>query len=325
MMTKLFLLLIVLLLGGCRADFSEVLPTEEKPVYIRFASDASINASVSESTRSGSIVGDTLSVGILGLGVQESELSTATLAGRNHWSFRDWMSNDLYYYVRGDGNGIVHSQGEIPSFPLEENSAVAAYAYLPRIDMERIVCDMYSCYIPLDLVADEAATDWMFSGKVARSKNDARAQHDSIFTFKFKHAMARLDFVISPDNLAAGEELKLLEIDLGVYSHGLGLLSLEDGEVILDRTTLYPDSVYRLRRSIGDIVFSDALTTHTETLYLIPQTEIYDFRVLALWHGKDTVLCERMMNPYKWNYKNMTAGTRSVITVQSFEEKKNVK
>lgn len=319
MMIKLFLLLIVLLLGGCRADFSEVLPTEEKPVYICFASDASINASVSESTRSGAIVGDTLSVGILGLGVQESELSTATLAGRNHWSFRDWMSNDLYYYVRGGDNGIMHSQGEIPSFPLEENSAVAAYAYLPRIDMKRIVCDMYSCYIPLDLVADEAATDWMYSGKVARSKNDAREQHDFIFTFEFKHAMTRLDFVISP-MLISKDKLKLLEIDLGVYSHGIGLLSLEDGKIILDRTTLIPDSVYRLRRSIDNAVISDTLPTHTETLYLIPETRINDFRVVALRNEKDTIVCERTMDPDKWDHTNMKAGTRSVITIRQFRK-----
>ena len=319
-MTKLFLLLIVLLLGGCTADFSEVLPTEEKPVYIRFASGVSINASVSEATRSGAAVGDTLPIGILGLGVQESELSTTTLAGRDHWSFRDWMSNDLYYYVHGGSNSIVHSQGEIPSFPLEENSAVAAYAYLPHVGMERIVCDMQSCYISLDLASDEAATDWMYSGKVAKTKNEARAQHDSIFNIEFKHAMAKLDFVVSTA-ITNSNRMELLEIELGVYNHGIGLLSLEDGEVTLDSTTLYPDSVYRLRRSIEDVTLSETQSTHTETFYLIPQTEINDFRVVALLNKRDTMVCERTMNPDKWDHTNMKAGTRSVITVRTFKKK----
>lgn len=323
-MKKLSLIFIVLLLGGCTTDFSEVKLAEEKPVYIHFASDANINASVSESTRGGANAYDTLSIGILGLGVQETELSATTLAGRNHWSFRDWMSNDLYYYVRNGGNGIVHSRGEIPSFPLEENSAVAAYAYLPRIDMERIVCADSSCYIPLDLVADEAATDWMYSGKSAKTKDDARAQHDSIFTFKFKHAMTRLDFVITPMQIS-NDKLELLEIDLGVYSHGIGLLSLEDGEIILDHTTLAPDSVYRLRRSMHNIVISDTLTTHTETLYLIPETEINDFRVVALRNEKDTIVCERTMNPEKWDHTNMKAGTRSVITIRTFKKELKIK
>ena len=77
-MKKLSLILIVLLLGGCTTDFSEVKLAEEKPVYIHFASDANINASVSESTRGGANAYDTLSIGILGLGVQETELSAFT-------------------------------------------------------------------------------------------------------------------------------------------------------------------------------------------------------------------------------------------------------
>ena len=318
MMIRLVFILLLLLFGGCTTDFSDVFETEEKPVYIHFASDASINASVSESTRSKVALCDTLPIGILGLGLQEAELQDINLANQNQWTLRDWMCNDLYYYTNED-KSIKHSQGKIPSFPLEDSSAVAAYAYLPHVNIEHIIFNSQSCYIPLNIIADEAATDWMYTGKIAKTKTEAIEKQDSIFTFKFKHAMTRLDLqILKPLSL---EEVKLLDINLGIHNPGIGLLSLEDGNIVLDSTTFQIDSVYYLRRRISDDTIDYVMPIRTESFYLIPQTKIHHLRVEALRNDQDTLVCEILMDSIKWNSDNLKAGTRSTIKVSSFKKK----
>lgn len=307
-MIKYFLYTLIILLSGCTADFT-VFEKAEEPVYIHFSTNTNIQVDVSEDTRGG-IFEQEIPIGILGIGTQAEHLNWTTLAGRNAASLRQWMANDVY---RLYDKNIEHSLGQHPSFPIEDSSAIVAYAYLPHT--QHIVYDNDSCYIPIDLMADSATTDWMYTGRVAKTKT--RYCEDPTFVFNFRHAMTRLDLVISPE-IGANDTVEILEIDLGMYNHGKGRLLLEDGAVSLDTATCLPDSVYRLRRRKTDIEFpTQEKAQYTETLYLMPYTKIHDLRIVGVWNGADTLHYEHYIDTTLWNRANLHPGKRSVINIKS--------
>lgn len=307
-MNKYILYTLIILLSGCAADFSGLEKPEES-VYIRFSTAVDIHVGVEEATRSVESVQET-SIGVLGIGVQSEWLNQTTLAGCDAVSLRQWMANDRYCL---NGKNIEHSLGQYPSFPVEDGSAVAAYAYLPHT--ENIVYGSEDCYIPIDLMADSATTDWMYSGRVAKTK--VGYCDDPTFAFDFHHGMTRLDMVITPE-IFVGDTVEILEIGLGMFNHGKGLLSLEHGTVSMDTFTCRPDSVYRLRRQLTDAVFMEQGTREcTEVWYLMPYTKIHDLHVVGVWNGKDTLNYEYNIDPILWNSENLQPGKRSVINIKS--------
>lgn len=310
-MIKKLLYIFIILLTGCTTDFTGL----EKPgesVYIRFSTVADIHADVVEATRS-RVTEQEMLIGILGIGTQAESLNLTTLARHNASSLRQWMANDVYHLY--DGN-IEHALGQRPSFPIEDGSAIAAYAYLPHT--RNIVYSGDSCYIPIDLMADSATTDWMYSGRVAKTKMEYC--EESTFAFNFRHAMTRLDMVISPE-VAVNDTVEILEIDLGMYNHGKGRLMLEDGVVSLDTATCLPDSVYRLRRRLADVrLASQDGAEHTEVLYLMPYTKLHDLRIVGVWNGADTLYYEHCIDTTRWNSANLHPGKRSVINIKSIRK-----
>ena len=312
-MIKYLPYILILLLSGCTADFSGLRP--EKTVHICFSTTADIhvNVSVSETTRS-AIVAPKATIGILGIGAKTDLLNEIELAGYKNESLRQWMANDVYHL---NGKNITHAQGQYPSFPIEDNSAVAAYAYLPHT--KNIVYGEDDCYIPIDLMADSATTDWMYSGRVAKTKEEYC--DEPIFAFNFSHAMTRLDLVISPE-IFTNDIVRILEIDLGLYSHGKGFLSLEDGTVSMDTATCCTDSVYHLRRRPTDAIFTTQGTTNqTDTWYLMPYTDICKLSITSLWNETDTICYEHYIDDSIWNSANLRPGERSVINIKSIRKK----
>lgn len=310
-MIKKLLYIFIILLTGCTTDFTGLEKSEES-VYIRFSTAVDIHVDVSEATRSRMSEEETL-VGVLGIGTQAESLSLTTLAGYDTTSLRQWMANDAYYLY---DRSFEHTLGQQPSFPIEDGSAVAAYAYLPYT--KHIVYGIDSCYIPIDLMADSATTDWMYTGRVARTKAEYR--EEPTFAFNFHHAMTRLDLVLSPE-IATNDTVEILEIDLGMYNHGKGRLSLENGIVSLDTATCNPDSIYRLRRRLADVrLASQDGAEHTEVLYLMPYTKLHDLRIVGVWNGADTLYYEHCIDTTRWNSANLHPGKRSVINIKSIRK-----
>lgn len=313
-MIKYLFFILVTLLSGCTADFSGWEQPEE-PVRIRFSSRVSVSADVEEATRSGYTTPGQ-SVGILGMATYEDRMNETTLDGCDAASLHQWMANDVYSL---EGKEIVHTADQCPLFPIDKGSAIVAYAYMPHT--ERIVYGGDDCYIPIDLMADSAATDWMYSGRTAKSK--AAYREDETFAFEFKHAMTRLDLNIAPQINKFNKSVRILEIDLGIGSHGKGRLLLERGKVMMDTASYDPGSVHHLLRRINcDFSIYD-VTQRTETFYLMPYTPIHDLRIVGLWNDQDTITYEYVIaDSAQWNSDNLLPGARSIINVNSIKYNK---
>ena len=320
-MVKYLFLILVTLLSGCATDFSG-LDKPEESVYIRFSSHADIKADIEEAKRQanrGDYTTQGQSVGILGIATHEDLMAETSLAGHDASSLRQWMANDVYYRDPSTGN-IAHEDEECPLFPIDKGSAIVAYAYMPHT--ERVKFEANDCYIPINLMADSATTDWRYSGKTAMSKTEYRKE-GTFALDTFKHVMTRLDLVLHSNVNKANKEVKIIEIDLGICNHGQGKLSLENGKLTMDTATCAADSVYRLLRR-PDHVFSlyDDLkdSIRTERYYLLPYTEIHDLRIVGLWNDKDTITYEYVIaDSTQWNSNNLHPGKRSTINVKSIK------
>ncbi len=314
-MVKYLFLILVTLLSGCTADFSGLEKPEES-VYIRFTSAIDLQADVVEATRSGYVSGQ--SVGILGIALPEDMMDEATIVGADERMLRQWMANDVYY--RNVQGGMVHHEGQNPTFPIEQGSAIVAYAYMPHSG--KIVYEAEDCYIPLDLIADSATTDWMYSGKVGKSKEEYL--EDQIFKFGFEHALTRLDIVMSPQTNRFDKSFRITEVSLGTYGHGKGRLSIEDGTVTMDTTSYVSGSIHNLRRRVDhELSIYNNVTTCTESFYLMPYTKIHDLRIVGVWDEAENVNYEYVIaDSIRWNSSNLRPGTRSVINVNLIRNNK---
>lgn len=327
-MIKYLFFILITLLSGCTADFSGSQEPEES-VYIRFSSYADVKADVEEAscaprrTTRGDYTTPGHSVGILGIAAHEDEMGEVTLAGHDATSLRKWMQNDVYY--RDPMNGaIARNDGQCPTFPIDKGSAVVAYAYMPHTD--RVVYGAEDCYVPLDLMADCAATDWTYSGHTAMSKADYLAA-GSFALDSFKHAMTCLEIVIDTPKVDKMYDaaVRILEVNLGIRNHGKGRLSLVDGTITMDDVE-YPDSIYRLLRTPNtELSIYNQVKSSTETFYLMPYTEVYDLRVVALWCDArntptDTVRYEYVIaDRGQWNTANLRPGAVSRLKLKSIK------
>lgn len=310
-MVRYLFLILVILLSGCTADFSGLEKPEES-VYIRFISAVDIQTDVVEATRNGDTA-QGQSVGVLGIATTEDLMDEIALDGCHERLLHQWMANDVYYRsIEGD---MVHCDGKNPAFPIDKGSAIAAYAYMPH--SERIVYGDGGCHIPLDLIADSATTDWLCSGKIAKSKDEYR--EDRIFKFDFDHAMTRLDLVLTPRINKFSKSFEIMEVALGLCNHGKGKLFIEDGTVEMDTASYLSGSIHHLRRNPNRVLsIYNEVNVHTESFYLMPYTEIHDLRIVGIWNGMDTVSYEYIIaDSTRWDSNNLRPGTRSIINVNS--------
>ena len=323
-MIKYLFLILITLLSGCTADFSG-LDKPEESVYIRFSSRANVKTDIEEAsytnhrnTRS-EYTSSEYSVGILGIATHEELMHQTTLAGRDATSLREWMANDVYYHNPENGD-IMHINNQRPLFPIDKGSAIVAYAYMPHTN--RVMYGTDDCYIPINLMADSAATDWRYSGKAAMSKTEYRKEGAFVLD-TFKHVMTRLDLVLHSNVNRTNKQVKILEINLGIYSHGKGKLSLNNGDITMDTSTYVPNTVHRLQRRPGHVfsLYDDLKDSiYTERYYLLPYTEIHDLRIVGLWNDKDTITYEYVIaDSTQWKSNNLCPGKRSTINVKSIK------
>lgn len=305
-MIKSLFFILIMLLSGCTTDFSGLEKPEES-VYIRFSSCADVKADVEPSyaTRGGYTTPGR-SVGILGVATNEELMDEVTLAGHDEASLRQWMANDIYNL---QGTEIAQSNGQSPMFPIEKGSAIVAYAYMPHT--ERLEYDGNGYYIPIDLSTDSASTDWMYSGKTAKSKADYRA--DETFIFDFKHAMTRVDVVITlPYSVTRYHKVEILAVELGVNS-SKGRLAVEDGLITMEEA----DSTQHIHRTSGRLFNKYTDAPDTTTFYLMPYTEIHHLRVVGLRDESPFDYESVIADSAQWKSRFLKPGVCSTINVKN--------
>lgn len=323
-MIKYLFLVLVTLLSGCTTDFSG-LDKPEESVYIRFTSHADIKADIEEAsytkrqtTRDGNTSTEQ-SVGILGIATHEDMMTETTFAGHDAASLRQWMANDVYHRNPSTGD-ITHEDGESPLFPIDKGSAIVACAYMPHTD--KVIFSADDCYIPIDLMADSATTDWRYSGRNAMSKSEYR-EKGTFALDTLKHVMTRLDLILHSNVNRTNKKVKILEINLGIRNNGKGKLSLDNGKLTLDSDTHEPGTVHRLvRRPNLEFSLYDDLkdSIRTERYYLLPYTEIQDLRIVSVWNEQDTITYEyTIADRAQWDSSNLHPGKRSTINVRSIK------
>lgn len=312
-MIKYLFFILITLLSGCTTDFSGLEKPEES-VYIRFSSCANVQVGVDVSTRSSA----EQPVGILGIGTQVKDTLSATLVGCDTASLRKWMKNDMYLYSPYSGL-INHAEGRTPAFPIDPGSAVVAYAYMPYSDS--VIYDEEDCYVPLDLVADSASIDWVYSGKTAKSKADYLV--DQTFAFKFEHAMTRLDLVFDPTMTKINNKVEIVKLSLGIKDYGKGRLSLIDGKATKDVSSSDDAVAHCIQREPNIMSLYGSSVLDTVKFYLIPCTEIDTLRFVGVWNETDTITYESCIadSLHKWVSNKLEAGKSSVINLRFKKEK----
>ena len=313
-MIKYLFFILVTLLSGCTTDFSGLEKPEES-VYIRFSSSPNIQIDVEVATRSG----NDNTTGILGIATySDEEMKETTLAGYKKETLRQWMANDKYYYTSSNFREdkiveFVHQYGERPTFPIDKGSGMVVYAYKPHTECVEYGED--DCYIPLDLVADSASTDWMYSGREAMSK----AAYRDVETFtlnSFKHAMTRLDVVLTPALSKWNPSFTIIEISLGVKNNVQGRFSIIDGSITVENKdeSSYIDGICELERMIGrELSIYSNVEEHTESFYLIPGTEIASLYIKGVWSDGRVVDEERLI---EMNGIKLEAGKSTALPVK---------
>ncbi len=169
-------------------------------------------------------------IGVLGVAATEDDVYADCLSALTGESFCYNMYN-AEYKGKLDEEGLL--KGEITpvdkkqrSFPIEENSAIAVYSYLPY--KGDLVIGDTSCYIRLDLASEYMLTDYLYTGKIFRTKNGYH-ENDSI-ELNFKHAFAKVNLDFKSD-----EYIYIDSLLMGTSKSGEGLLDLKNGR-------FYPDA-----------------------------------------------------------------------------------
>ena len=177
--------------------------------------------------------GNECSVGIVGIAATEDDLYSDCLSGLSGDSF----CNNLYNaeFTGSLPGNIKPADGVTPAFPIEENSAVAVYAYSPHRENQLVVGDT-SCYVRLDLIKEKMSNDYCYTGKVFREKEGFK--EDDKINLAFKHAFAKVKFKFNIVTSQRALTLFLIDsLDVGIGENGKGLLDLKNGN-------FYPDENY---------------------------------------------------------------------------------
>ena len=205
-------------------------------------------------------------IGVVGVAATEDDVYADCLDALTGESFCYNMYN-AEYKGKLDENGLLTGtitpvDKKLRSFPIEENSAVAVYSYLPY-KSEFVVGDT-SCYVRLDLASEYMLTDYLYTGKVFRTKSGY--QENDFIELNFKHAFAKVNLYFESDKYIYIDSLQM-----GTSKSCVGLLDLKYGnfysETSEEDNASYSFDVNEVRNEINS---GTTRTSYTE-MY-IPQT-----------------------------------------------------
>ena len=219
-------------------------------------------------------------LGIIGISATEDDEYADCLSSLTGDSFCYNMYNAEYKVkLDSEGNftGPVTPVDKVPrSFPIEENSAVAVYSYLPY--ERNIEIGDTSCYVNLDLVSEHMLTDYLYTGKVFRTKSGFE-KNDSV-RLNFKHAFAKVCLHFEADKFVSIDTLRM-----GMSKNGVGLLDLKNG-------FFYPESAeegdesysFDINEVRNDFNSGTKKESYTE-LFIPPTVPLKDLKIVYRKRG----------------------------------------
>ncbi len=214
-------LLSIFLISCTNSDSDGFMPSGQE-VCINFTAKPQSDYSINVGTRGATEI----NVGIFGVAATDSDSLLDILTGVTENSF----CHNLYNaeFTGSLPGGLISAEGLKHVFPLEENSAIAAYAYSPYCDVEPLIGDT-SCYIAIDAAANQFRTDYLYTGKVFKSKMEYR--EDETFALPFMHAFANIEMTFQSTGFI---DLEIDTLMLMTNHNGKGLLDIKTGTMIPD-------------------------------------------------------------------------------------------
>lgn len=239
-------------LAGATVDYSVDVVPEEWPLQAGTKTRATVTATQCK-------------LGIVGVAATEDDVYADCLRALAAESFCYNMYN-AEYKGKLDEEGLL--TGAITpvdkkqrSFPIEDNSAVAVYAYLPY-NKDFVVGDT-SCYIRVDLAKEYMLTDYLYTGKIFRTKK-GYLENDCI-ELELKHAFAKVNLYFESDKFVYIDSLQM-----GISENGAGLLDLKNGDFYPENSqkdsVSYSFDVNKVRND-----FNSGTTRTSYTEMYIPQ------------------------------------------------------
>ena len=310
-------LLSILFISCTDSDSDGIMPSGQE-VCINFtARPQSDDYSVNVDTRG---VAD-INVGILGVAATESDSLLDCLTGLTEDSFCHTLYNAEF--TGALPGGLTSVDGTKHVFPLEEESAIAAYAYSPYSAQEVTIGDT-SCYISMDVANNRFMTDYLYTGKVFKSKMKYR--EDETFTLPFSHAFANIEMIFK--SIVELEGITTLVVDtfeLFTNHNGKGLLDLKNGLMIPDKDGYADTLPYRTNLLTSPIIIDEENPQSKLSIYFPPAIHLDSIRIAG---RKDAVTFDNTYAvPYEVGREQFERGFRysmTFATPSSFDVNWNV-
>ncbi len=172
-------------------------------------------------------------IGVIGFPVYEKDSLSNALIGANLASCSTGLCNAEFagvipgYITPIDANVGIN-------FPRYNNSALEVYSYIPYVPDEDLLFKDSTCYLSVNLYDDCFSTDYLYSGRVFKTRADYTS--NGKFSLQYKHAFAKLNLNVTV-NKAIFNILQYVKIEaLEVYFNksGVGYINLQDGTFISD-------------------------------------------------------------------------------------------
>ena len=213
-----------------------------------------------------------ISTGIVAVPVTEYDEDVDCLHGLTEDSFCLNLKNAEY---AGMHPGVMTPvDGLLRTFPIEEGSAIAAYAYYPYRKDTLVVGDT-TCYVNLDLIKEFMRQDYCYTGKVFKKKKDV-IEGDGNIKLKYYHAFAEVEVKF---NVNSNEYIRIDSLLMGVSNNGVGRLDLKNGN-------FYPDDnngknvsfdINEIRNTINGPEFLESTST---ILYIPPAVKLKNVKIV---------------------------------------------
>lgn len=270
---KISATLLPMMFIGCTEHSLDSHGLSNEEVYIQFTARPDINYEIDVVTRARAA---DYSMGLVGVAVSEKDSIADCLAGLGVYDFCRTLINTEFTGVL-PGN-IYPADGIQRTFPFEKGSAMAVYAYLPYRETEVEIGDT-SCYINLDLKAEEFAVDYMYTGKVFRDK--ASYTEGSTFELPFKHAFAKVNFNFSSAVFKEiGNYVQLDTLAISFNGNGKGRLDLKNGNFYPESTS-YRETCSIDLANIKKIMNIGEHVSASTVLYIPPKVSLKSIRLVV--------------------------------------------
>ncbi len=172
-------------------------------------------------------------IGMLGFPAQEADSLNSALVGATLSSCSVGLDNaEFAGIIPGYITPLNANDGVC--FPNETNSAVEVYSYIPYMADENLLFEDSTCYLKVNLYDDCFSTDYLYTGRVFRTK--AKYMQNGNFSLQYKHAFAKLllNVTVNKGIFAVLKYVKIEALEVYFNKSGEGMIDLRDGTFISD-------------------------------------------------------------------------------------------